>query len=220
VHVLDADRSKDAFNYKFGAGLQYDYTTHIGLRLEAERYRIDDAVGNKGDIDLFSLGLVYRFFGDAPVPVVAVAALPPPAPVVMPPPPPPPLPTVVKLRLSADALFDFDKAVVKPDGQRALDKLVTDLKGATVDGITVTGHTDRLGTHAYNQRLSERRAEAVKDYLVNPGALPADRISVQGIDGSEPVTRPGECVGERETPELIRCLQPDRRVEIEIKATR
>ena len=99
--VPDSSPSKRAANYKFGAGLQYDLTESLGLRLEAERYRIDDAVGNKGDIDLFSVGLVYRFGEKTPAPAprtVAperVAAPPPPPVVVTPPPPPPPPPPAV-----------------------------------------------------------------------------------------------------------------------------
>ena len=61
VNVANPSPSKHDTNYKFGAGLQYDFTKLLGVRAEAERYRVDDAVGNKGDIDLFSLGLVYRF---------------------------------------------------------------------------------------------------------------------------------------------------------------
>lgn len=96
VAVPDLSPSKRAMNYKFGAGLQYDFTESLGMRLEAERYRIDDAVGNKGDIDLFSVGVVYRFGAKTPAPAPRaapperVAAPPPPPAVVTPPPPPPP----------------------------------------------------------------------------------------------------------------------------------
>ncbi len=81
--------SKRDTNYKFGAGLQYDFTYNLGMRLEAERYRINDAVGSRGNIDLFSIGLVYRFGGmPAPAPRPAVYTPPPPAPAAPPPPPP------------------------------------------------------------------------------------------------------------------------------------
>ena len=99
VIVSNPNPSKSDTNYKFGVGLQYDFTQSLGMRVEAERYRIDDAVGNKGDIDLFSIGLVYRFGGKTPAPapravtpapVAApyVAPAPPPAAVTPPPPPP------------------------------------------------------------------------------------------------------------------------------------
>ncbi len=61
--MSNPDPSKRETNYKFGVGIQYNFTESLGMRAEAERYRINDAVGNRGDIDLFSLGLVYRFGG-------------------------------------------------------------------------------------------------------------------------------------------------------------
>lgn len=93
VTVFNPSPSKREMNYKFGVGLQYDFTESLGMRLEAERYRINDAVGNKGDIDLVSVGLVYRFGAKTPAPAPRperVAAPPAPQPVVVPPPPPPP----------------------------------------------------------------------------------------------------------------------------------
>ena len=84
----------------------------------------------------------------------------------------------------------------------------------------VTGHTDRIGTHAYNLKLSTRRAEAVKTYLVESAGIPVGKIAVKGVDGADPVTKPGDCVGKKATPKLIACLQPDRRVEIEVTGTR
>jgi OOP family OmpA-OmpF porin len=96
VTVTNPNRSKRSPNYKFGAGLQYDFTQALGVRLEAERYRVDDAVGNKGDIDLFSAGFLYRFGREAPAPAppppVVAAAPVVEAPVAPPPPPPPPPP--------------------------------------------------------------------------------------------------------------------------------
>jgi OOP family OmpA-OmpF porin len=86
--------------------------------------------------------------------------------------------------------------------------------------ITVTGYTDRLGAHAYNLRLSARRAAAVKAYLVRTAGIPADKIVARGADGSDPVTKPGECKGTRPTAKLIACLQPDRRVEVDVEGTR
>ena len=95
VIVINPNPSKNDTNYKFGLGLQYDFTQSLGMRLEAERYRINDAIGNKGDVDLISVGLVYQFGGKpAPAPRAAepayVAAAPAPQPVVVTPPPPPP----------------------------------------------------------------------------------------------------------------------------------
>ena len=232
--------SKSDTNYKAGVGIQYNFTQSLGMRAEAERYRIDDAVGKKGDINLFSLGLVYRFDQNKPAPVEKVVM---PEPVVMAPPPPPPPPPVVapapppkvivvmqppppprKVVFSSDtgtdALFDFGKSVVKPTGQRALDKFVADLQGAKYDVITITGHTDRIGSKAANMRLSERRAAAVKAYLVESAGIPADKISAKGVGSSEPMTKPGECKGKKATKKLVACLAPDRRVDAEVVATR
>lgn len=223
VNVLDTAPQKRDTNIKFGLGLQYAVTDALNLRVEAERYRINDAIGNRGDVDLVSVGLVYRF-GDkssAPVPRAAapVAYLPPPVAVVVPAPAPPP-PAPRKVSFSADSLFAFDRADITPTGKLALGKFASDLSGTDYDQIKVTGHTDRIGSHAYNLKLSSRRADAVKNELVTAAGIPAARIMTSGVDGAEPVTKTGDCVGTRITPALIACLQPDRRVEVEVSGTR
>jgi OOP family OmpA-OmpF porin len=233
--------SKSAINYKAGLGLQYDLSKSFGLRLEAERYRINDAVGSQGDINLYSLGMVYRFGNKTPKPTTyvepvasapvactqvacaqvacsPVACTPQPAVVVM----SPPLPrkVVFSADSSADSLFDFGKTVINPIGQRALDKFAVELKGAEYSIISVTGHTDRIGSHASNLKLSERRAEAVKKYLVESAGVPASKITARGVNGSENITKPSECIGKFATKKLIACLAPDRRVEVEVTGTR
>ena len=234
VNVLNPSPNSRDTNLKVGLGLQYALTDSLTLRSEIERYRIDDAVGNKGDVDLVSVGLVYRFGAKAPIPVarqftpepVVLAQAPTPVVVVVPvvvpaqPPPPPAPPVPVKVTLAADSLFDFDNASVKPAGRLELDKLVADLRGVDFDVINVTGHTDRIGSHAYNQKLSTRRAEAVGIYLVESGGIPAQKISAKGVNGSDPVTKPGDCVGTKVTKALITCLQPDRRVDVEVAGKR
>ena len=217
VAIGNPEPSKRDTNYKVGLGLQYAFTQALAIRLEAERYRINDAVGNKGDIDLFSVGLIYRF-GATPPPraePARVAA----APAKRPPPPPPPPPAPRKVSFSADSLFDFDKAVITPAGKQALDKFAADLKGVNFDQIAVTGHTDRIGAPAYNMKLSTRRAEAVKAYLVQSAGIANEKISAKGVDGSDPVTKPGDCPGKKVTKKLIACLQPDRRVDVEVTGT-
>lgn len=229
VNVLNPNPSSRDTNLKVGLGVQYAFTDALSLRAEIERYRIDDAVGNKGDVDLASIGLVYRFGGKTPTPVarqytsepVVVAQAPAPVIVVMPaPPPPPPAPVPTKITLSADSLFDFDSAAVKPAGRADLDKLAADLRSLDFDVIDVTGHTDRIGRQAYNQKLSTQRAAAVSDYLVTSAGIPANKINARGVNGSDPVTKPGDCVGTKTTPALITCLQPDRRVDIEVTGKR
>jgi OmpA-OmpF porin, OOP family len=225
----NANPSQRGTNYKVGAGLAYAFTDSLSMRLEAERYRINDAVGNKGHADMLSVGLVYRFGAPsqapraaAPQPIIVAAA---PAPVIVaaapPPPPPAPVPAApMRVRFSADSLFDFDKSTIKPSGRQSLDKLAGDLRGIRYDTIQVTGHTDRLGPHDYNLKLSQRRAEAVSAYLVQSGGIDAGKISAKGINGANPETRPGDCRGNKPTAALIACLQPDRRVEVEVSGTR
>ncbi|MFA7279316.1 MAG: OmpA family protein [Sterolibacterium sp.] len=229
VNVINPRPSKSDTNYKVGLGLQYAFTESLSMRLEAERYRIDDAVGNKGDVDLVSLGLIYRFGAKTPAPAPRAETPPPPAAapvtreVVMAPPPPAPIPAPpapVKVSFAADSLFGFDQSTVSPAGNQHLDKFAADLRGTKYDVINVTGHTDRLGSSAYNQKLSERRAAAVKVYLVESAGIPADKISARGVGEADPVTKPGECKGEKKTKQLIACLQPDRRVDVEVSGTR
>ena len=228
VNVLNPNPSEDAANLKLGLGVQYAFNDALSVRAEIERYRIDDAVGNKGDVDLASVGLVYRFGGKTPTPVartytappVVIAQAAPPVYVAPPPPPAPPPAVPQKVTFSADSLFDFDKATVKPAGRAELDKLAADLRGVDFDVINVTGHTDRIGRQAYNQKLSTQRAEAVSSYLVTSAGIPASKINAKGVNGSDPVTKPGDCAGTKVTPALIACLQPDRRVDVEVTGKR
>jgi len=146
-----------------------------------------------------------------------------PAPVVSPPAPRPVAPVArkpvtEKVTLSADTLFDFNKSAIRPSGAAALDDLVGKLKPIDLETIIAIGYTDRIGSKAYNLKLSARRAEAVKAYLVSKG-VPAKRIYAEGKGKQNPVTRPGQCRG-RKSAKVIKCLQPDRRVEIEVVGTR
>jgi OOP family OmpA-OmpF porin len=176
-------------------------------------------------------------FGPAPVsgpqcdpnyraPVAQVA--PPPAAVVIAPPPRPvvvaiaaPAPravTVQKVSLDADALFDFDKAVLRPEGRTMLDDFVSKLQGVDLEKIATIGHTDRFGSPVYNQSLSERRADAVKAYLVTKG-VPSSRVQAEGKGEMQPVTKSGDCQGAK-SAKVVACLQPDRRVDIDVIGSR
>ncbi len=219
VVVTDPNRRKRGVSYKFGVGVEYAFTDWFSLRTEAERYRMDDAVGNHGDIDLFSSGVVFRFGGEAP-PVASRVETPRRSVAAPVPAPRPPAVTQKRVTFSANTLFDFDKATLRPEGKQALDAFVSELADADVYIITVTGHTDRLGSQAYNQALSQRRAATVKAYLVETTTIPARQITTRGLGESEPVTQPDECVGNQRTARLIACLQPDRRVEIEVTGTK
>lgn len=117
-----------------------------------------------------------------------------------------------RFTLDADALFAFDKSNLRPEGQRKLQEFASGLnRVGQYSAITVAGYTDRLGSDSYNMRLSQDRANSVKNYLVNLG-VPSQQIQAQGYGNSNPVVR---CDGSGN--ELIACLQPNRRVEIELK---
>ncbi len=141
-----------------------------------------------------------------------------PGPVLVPTLTPEPQKSAQKVSFSADALFAFDKAVLKPEGKQELDTFANNLSGVSYEAIQVTGHTDRFGSDKYNQRLSEQRGNAVQEYLVSKD-IPANRITVQGLGETQPTTQPGDCTG-RKSPKVIACLQPDRRVDIEVSGTK
>jgi OmpA-OmpF porin, OOP family len=210
-------------SWKYGVGLQYDVTNNLAMRLEAERYRFDDVIGNDEDIDMFSLGVVYRFAAApaaAPVQASAPAPAPRPAAAPAPTPAPAPVPAPVRVTFSADSLFDFDSSVVRTAGQAELDKLAADLRGVDFDTIVVTGHTDRIGAQAYNLKLSTERAEAVKAYLVRSANISAAQVTTRGVNGAEPITTAAQCGPQLTRAQLIPCLAADRRVEVEVTGTR
>lgn len=160
-----------------------------------------------------------------PVPVVAYEerpAPPPPPPPVVAAPPEPPQVVIQKLTLSTEVLFNFNKAELRDEGKRKLDELAGQIKDAKVDEIVVVGHADRIASEGYNQKLSEQRAEAVKSYLAERGAK-TNVITAQAKGESEPVTgdQCSKMGPERASnKKLIECLQPDRRVEIEVLGSR
>jgi OOP family OmpA-OmpF porin len=147
-----------------------------------------------------------------PPPKPAAAPPPPaaPAPVpVAPAPAPAPKPVTEKVTFAADVFFDFDKAVLKPEGKARLDELVTKLGGTSLEVIIAIGHTDSVGGDAYNQALSVRRAEAVKAYLVSKGIEP-NRIYTEGKGKTQPIASNSTDAGRAK----------NRRTEIEIVGTR
>jgi OOP family OmpA-OmpF porin len=145
-----------------------------------------------------------------------------PAPVVKPPPPVRPQPPAIRAVLQTDAYFDFDKAILKPEGKAKLDEFVAKMQEYTqVDVLLVTGHADRIGTDAYNMRLSQRRADAVKSYMVSKGVA-SQRIETDAKGESEPVVECAHIKGpeNRHNKALIECLAPNRRVVVEAKVQR
>jgi OOP family OmpA-OmpF porin len=219
----------------------------LTVRLEGERYQVNDLVAQKAFVDLISVGLVYRFGAPAaqpmrtsyvtpaplyrpepvmqaapepvPAPAPVIAAAPAPLPVVVPVPVPMPSKPWVKVKLQADSLFGFDQDSLQADGKKALDKLVEELQGVNVEAVQVTGHTDRLGTKAYNTQLSMRRADAVRNYLVQVRGMPSNKVTAVGVGSTEPETSFGQCQGVKASQALITCLRLDRRVEVEVTGT-
>jgi OmpA-OmpF porin, OOP family len=160
----------------------------------------------------------------APVPVVrqepVAQAAPEPAPIAAPIAAAPPRPVIEKLTLSSDVLFEFGKATLKDEGKQKLDELAGRLDGANVEEVVATGHADRIDTEKRNQKLSEERANAVKVYLADKGIDP-QLVKAEGKGESQPVTDCRKMGAERSAnKKLVNCLQPDRRVEIEVFGTR
>jgi OOP family OmpA-OmpF porin len=141
----------------------------------------------------------------APAPAPAVVAPPAPAPAAAKPPPP----AATKVTYAADAFFDFDKAVLKPEGKAKLDDLIGKVKGINLEVIIAVGHTDSVGSDAYNQKLSVHRSEAVKAYLVSKG-IEKNRVYTEGKGEKQPVA-------DNKTKEG---RAKNRRVEIEVVGTR
>ena len=151
----------------------------------------------------------------APAPVAPPVAAPP-APAARPAPAPAPAPAAApqppaatKVTYAADAFFDFDKSVLKPEGKAKLDDLVGKVKDINLEVIIAVGHTDSVGTDAYNQRLSVRRAESVKAYLVSKG-IEKNRVYTEGKGEKQPVADNKTAEGRAK----------NRRVEIEVVGTR
>ena len=202
--------SERKLNAKLGLGLEYKFSEALALRGEVERYRLNDAVGNRGDADLYSVSLVYKLGRPAsatpayqPAPEVApVVAMP--APVVVA--APAPTPVAEKVSFASEALFDFDQSTLKPQGKAALDQLLGQLTGMDLEVIVTVGHTDAVGSDAYNQKLSQRRAEAVKAYLVTQG-METNRVYTEGKGETQPVadntTAAGRAKNRRVTVEVV-----------------
>ena len=163
---------------------------------EEKRAGADDVVGAP------------KIYADEPAPKAAPAAPQKTAPAA---------PKSVTVNFETEPLFNFDKAIVRADQGAKLDELISSLNGAQYDAIAVVGHADRIGKDAYNQKLSERRAAAVKAYLVKKG-VPSDKIQTEGRGEAESVT--GDACNKVRGKALISCLQPDRRVDVSVSATK
>ncbi|MDE2371170.1 MAG: OmpA family protein [Burkholderiales bacterium] len=234
--VTNPTPSQREADVKVGVGLQYAFSPNFMMRTELERFRINDAVGHHPNVNLYSVSFVVPF-GRSPAPAMHAAAAvyeppampapvapvaevaPTPVAVIVPAPPPPAPAPVRRVTYSAQSLFSFDRAVLRPQGKVALDGFAQELRDTRYSHVTVEGYTDRLGTEAYNDKLSQERADVVKAYLVESGHIDGSQITAVGKGESSPVTQAQDCTGKVATARLIACLQPDRRVEIAVAGT-
>lgn len=236
-------RLKDSgTNLKMGLGVQYELSSALWIRGEIERYRVNSFAGQRRNIDVASVSLVFPFGRSEPVRMASAPPMPAPRPMVMAPvaPTPPPAPVVVqapppapvaaptppaapprqRFSLAAETLFGFDAAQIRPEGRTALDTLGRQIAAGNYEAVSVEGHTDRLGSSDYNQALSMRRAEVVRSYLVDQVRLDGSRLKAVGLGESQPTTAASACPDALGKTRLITCLQPDRRVDIEVTGTR
>jgi OOP family OmpA-OmpF porin len=223
------DKSKTSWLANVGLGAQYLINDNFGLQADLRHqwtrsdakalgsgFDADETIGNT----LFNLGAIIRFGAPAPAPVVAEVA---PAPVAAPEPAPvaepaaapvaapePCQPKFETITLQAERLFGFDKFKLNGDAVVEVDNVVKTLQEhPEFDVVVVTGHTDFIGSEKYNQNLSEKRAEIIKQHLVSHG-IDASRIRAVGKGETQPVV---ECKGVKGKA-LIECLAPNRRVVI------
>ncbi len=236
VAGTDIGGKKTSWMANVGFGAQYLFNESFGLQADLRhvwsRAEVDDipAVGFSGGTHTIgntylNLGAIFRFGAPKPAPVVE----PTPEPVAAPEPAPEPVaeaapapvgpaePAFEKVTLSSEVLFGFDKDNLKEEGKAALNSDVVEKLKAhpEVELVLITGHTDRIGDANYNQKLSERRANTVKKYLVAQG-IEESRLHAVGKGEAEPVA---ECTGVR-GKKAIECLQPNRRVVVEIEVQR
>lgn len=211
VNVTNPNPSKREANYKYGAGLQWDMTKSLAMRLEAERYRINDAVGNKGDINLLSVGLVYQFGQKAPAPAPRAATPPPP-----PPPPPVAAPAPVAAVAAApvlvivpipqktqqycsnilDVQFEINQKTVQRVAEEKIDEVAVFMRKYPETTAVIEGHSDEVGTTAENMRLSQRRADSVVSYLSDRG-IDRSRLKAVGYGETRPIADNQTEIGRR-----------------------
>lgn len=187
VNVLEPRRKKRAAGVKFGVGFGYDFIESFGMRVEAERYRVDDAVGNRGDIDLLSASFLYRFGAETadtrpaslPQPSVVVTA---PVLVVV----PAPTPTQQYCTI-LDIQFEIAQDDIQREETERLAVIGTFMRKYPDTTAVIEGHTDNVGTAEHNMTLSQRRADSVVSYLVNNLSIMPSRLTAAGYGDTRPV---------------------------------
>lgn len=235
--LANSKRDNKTWMGNLGLGAQYLFNDTFGLQADLRQQWTKAIVGTPGNRDfegvsntLFNLGGIINFGAPKkvamaepepmPAPEPAPYVAPEPAPAPAPAPAPEPVackPTMETITIEAEELFSFDKSALKAEGRAALDDAATKIKANPDVGIVlVTGHTDRIGSDKYNQKLSERRAKQVKAYLVSQGVDEA-RLEAVGKGESEPKV---DCAGVKGKKALVDCLAPNRRVDLSAKAER
>ena len=190
---------KSDTNYKYGVGLQYDFTRALSMRGEWERYRVNDAVGNKGDIDMVSVGLVYMFGTSEPAPkaaapapyVAPVAAAAAPVLVIV--------PIVAKIQQYCSILdiqFEINKSTVQREAEEKLDTVVTFMRKYPNTTAVIEGHTDEVGASGDNMRLSQSRADSMVNYLASKG-IARTRLQAVGYGETRPIADNSTEIGKR-----------------------
>ena len=228
------DKSKTSWLANIGLGAQYLFNDSFGVQADvrqqwtrstAKSTGVFDSSGTVGNT-LLNLGWVFRFSAPTAMPVAesAPAAAPVQAAATPDAPDAPAAaalpackPSFETVTILAEKLFAFDQDKLQDSSKPTLDEVASKIKAnADVELVLVTGHTDRLGSESYNQKLSERRANQVKAYLMTQG-VSAKRLQASGKGESEPVVA---CKGEKPNKKLIECLQPNRRVVISAEKQR
>jgi OOP family OmpA-OmpF porin len=212
IAPLNATTKDNEFNVKYGLGLQYDFTPKLAMRGEWERYRVNDSVGNKGDIDMFSVGLVYTVgVAEKPAPK---AATPPPAAVApvaaAPAPAPAPVqkaaPVLVIVPIAAktqqycsilDIQFEINQKTVQREAEEKIDKVGIFMRKYPNTTAVIEGHSDEVGTSAANMKLSEQRAAGVVTYLVDRGGIARSRLKSVGYGETRPIADNNTEAGKR-----------------------
>lgn len=186
INTTSYNQDDSYTRHKVGLGLQYELTKAFTVRLEAERYRMDDLVGNKGDLDMYSLGVVYRF-GSAKIwsePVAApeprAQAAAPVAAAAM-----PEVTTAAQVLVLEDVHFNFDTAALNDNTKQILREHVQTLKANPQAKVRIAGYTSASGSKEYNQALSERRAQSIQAFLIAEGVA-ANRFKTIGFGETQP----------------------------------
>jgi OOP family OmpA-OmpF porin len=199
ISVPNNNPSKSEANYKLGLGVQYDLTRALGLRAEWERYRVNDAIGNKGDVDLLTVGLIYTFgAGEKAAPKAAQAA-----PVAA----ARAAPMLVIVPIAAktqqycsilDIQFEINQKTVQRESEEKIDKVALFMKKYPNTTAVIEGHSDEVGSAPDNMMLSERRAAGVVTYLVDHGGIARSRLKSVGYGETRPIADNNTEAGKRQ----------------------